>query len=276
MKVKPNYLHEAAEADKRDDARRSSKLRQMYNEHTDETSKPRQVDSPAKEDLKFANVLENSAKLQKPNQQRDDTNRDGDDEKKDKKQFSKDAADNLTGEAKSEKYESSTGGGGNFGGQSGFGSGDVNHLNLNENFAARSILHIADLERLVSTIRSQITLGGRREIVLQLKRSVLEGLRVKITTDAAAQVGIEFFAASENVRSQIDKHAEELAGILRGRGINLQSLTTSLGSGEENQNSSDQNETAQIETSINPNDEDLLADNTFEQIRADDGKKYHA
>lgn len=273
MKVKPNYLHEAAEADKRDDARRPSKLRQMYNEQTDEASKPRQTESPVKEELKFASILENSAKLQKPGQQRDDTNQDGSDEKKDKKQAAKDAADNLTGEAKSEKYESFSGGG-SFGGQSGLGSGDVNHLNLNENFAARSILHIADLERLVSTIRSQITLGGRREIVLQLKRSVLEGLRVKITTDTAAQVGIEFFAANENVRSQIEKHAEELTGILRGRGINLQSLTTSLGSGEENQNSSGQS--AQIESASVSTDEDLLADNTFSQVPADDGKKYHA
>ncbi len=276
MNIKPNYLHEAAEADKRDDARRSSKLRQMYNEQkTDDAGKPRQVDSTVKEELKFSSILENSAKLQKPNQQHDDKNQDGGDEKKDKKQAAKDAADNLTGEAKSEKYESSSGGG-SFGGQSGFGSGDVNQLNLNENFAARSILHIADLERLVSTIRSQITLGGRREIVLQLKRSVLEGLRVKITTDTAAQVGIEFFAANESVRSQIERHSEELAGILRGRGINLQSLTTSLGSGEENQNSSEQKETTQIESALNTTDEDLLADNTFDQIPADDGKKYHA
>lgn len=275
MNIKPNYLHEAAEADKRDDARRSSKLRQMYNEQkTDEAGKPRQTDSPVKEDLKFSSILENSAKLQKPGQQRDDANKDGD-EKKDKKHSAKDAADNLTGEAKSEKYESSSGGG-SFGGQSGFGSNDVNHLNLNENFAARSILHIADLERLVSTIRSQTALGGRREIVLQLKRSVLEGLRVKITTDTAAQVGIEFFAANESVRSQIEKHAEELAGILRGRGINLQSLTTSLGSGEENQNSSEQKEALPVESAYSSTDEDLLADNTFEQVPADDGKKYHA
>jgi len=275
MKVKPNYLHEAAEADKRDDARRSSKLRQMYNEQADEASKPRQIDSPVKEELKFANILESSAKLQKPGQQRDEGSQDGGDEKKDKKEFGRDAADNLTGEAKSEKYESSSGGG-NFGGQSGFGSGDVGQLSLNENFAARSILHIADLERLVSTIRSQIALGGRREIVLQLKRSVLEGLRVKITTDAAAQVGIEFFAATENVRSQIEKHAEELSGILRGRGINLQSLTTSLGSNEENQNSSDQTEPAGIESASDSSAEDLFPDNTFNKTSADDGKKYHA
>ncbi|MET0753967.1 MAG: flagellar hook-length control protein FliK [Pyrinomonadaceae bacterium] len=275
MKIKPNYLQEAAEAEKREDARRPSKLRQMYNEPADATSKPRQIDSPVKEELKFAGILENSAKIQKPGQQRDDAKQDGGDEKKDKKQSAKDAAENLTGEAKSEKYESSSGGG-SFGGQSGFGSNDVNQLNLNENFAARSILHIADLERLVSTIRSQTALGGRREIVLQLKRSVLEGLRVKITTDAAAQVGIEFFAGSESVRSQIEKHSEELAGILRGRGINLQSMTTSLGSGEENQNSSDQKETTQIESLSNTTDEDLLADNTFNQVPAADGKKYHA
>ena len=272
MKIKSDYLHEASEADKRDDARRSSKLRQMYNEEADAAHKPRRTDSPVKEDLKFASLLENSAKPQKPNQERDDTSRDSkDDRKKEKKESAKDAADNSTGEAKSEKYESSAGGG-SFGGQSNLGGDGVGHLNLNENFAARSILHIADLERLVSTIRSQITLGGRREIVLQLKRSVLEGLRVKITTDASARVGIEFFADDEAVRSQIEKHSDELAGILRGRGINLQSLTTSLAPERENENPSEENETSQIQTN---SADDLLADNTFSQS-SNDGRKYNA
>ncbi|HEY0429769.1 MAG TPA: hypothetical protein VGC76_18445 [Pyrinomonadaceae bacterium] len=274
MKIKSDYLQEAREADKRDDARRASKLHQMYNEQTEAANKPRRTDSPIKEDLKFANLLESSAKLEKPNQQRDDTNRDrGDDRKKDKKQAAKDAAENASGEAKSEKYESFSGGG-SFGGQSNFGGDGVNHLNLNENFAARSILHIADLERLISTIRSQISLGGRREIVLQLKRSVLEGLRVKITTDAAAQVGVEFFVANEGVRSQIEKHTDELAGILRGRGINLQSLTTSLAPDTENQNPSGENNPSRIESAST--DDELLADNTFNQSSNDDGRKYNA
>jgi Flagellar hook-length control protein FliK len=272
MKVKPNYLHEAREAEKREDERRPSKLREMYNEQADKANKPRQTDAPIKEDLKFANILENSAKLQKPNQQRDESGKDSSDEKKDKKQDTKDAAENLTGEAKSEKYESSSGGG-SFGGQTGFGGGGIDGLNLTENFAARSILHIADLERLVSTIRSQIALGGRREIVLQLKRSVLEGLGVKITTDSAAQVDIEFFAANERVRSQIEKHSDELAEILRGRGINLHSLTTSLSPDKENQDSSDENESAPIEP--DSAGDDLLDDNTFNQTQTD-GRKYNA
>lgn len=278
MKVKTDYLHEAAEADKNAEMRRSSKLRRMYNEQSEAASKPRQIDSPIKEDLKFANLLESSAKLQKPNQQRDDSSQERHDEqKKDKKHAAKDSADVLTSEAKSEKYESSSGGG-SFGGQSGFGAGSgVGQLNLNDVFAARSILHIADLERLVATIRSQITLGGKREVVLQLKQSVLEGLSVKITTDRTTKVQIEFLAASENVRSQIEKHSAELAGILRGRGINLQSLTTSLNSGKENQNSADdENAITPLESAPPINDDDTLADNTFDQPSTDDGKLYQA
>jgi hypothetical protein len=268
VKVKPNYLHEAQEADKREDARRPSKLRQMFMEETDAASKPRRTESPVKEDLKFANLVESSAKLEKPNRQHDDSSQERDDEKKNKKQAAKNTADNLNSETKLEKYESSAGGG-NFGGQSNLGSGDVNQLNLNENFAARSILHIQDLERLILTVRSQIALGGRREIVLQLKRSVLEGLRVKITTDDSARVGIQFLAANENVRSQIEKHSTELAGILRGRGINLQSLSTSINSGEDNNS-------AQTAVALNTIDEDSFDDNTFDQFSADDAKKYRA
>jgi hypothetical protein len=276
MKIKSDYLHEAREDDKRDDARRSSKLRQMFSEQADAAHKPRQSDAPLKEDLKFASLLENSAKLQKPSGQRDEGSRDGDgDRKKDKKEAARDTAENLSGEAKSEKYESSAGGG-NFGGQTGLGEGGVNHLNLNENFAARSILHIADLERLVATVRSQITLGGRREIVLQLKRSVLEGLRVRITTGGAAEVGIEFFAASERVRSEIEKHADELAGILRGRGVNLRSLAVSLAPGDENENSSGENRSAPIESAAVANEDDSLSDNTFDRPAGGDGRKYNA
>ena len=73
MKVKPNYLHEAAEADKRNDARRESAARSARRAASDNseaatTAKPlyKEANSPAKDESKFANLLESSAKTEKP------------------------------------------------------------------------------------------------------------------------------------------------------------------------------------------------------------------
>ncbi|HEV2762434.1 MAG TPA: hypothetical protein VGV38_05505, partial [Pyrinomonadaceae bacterium] len=95
---------------------------------------------------------------------------------------------------------------------------------------ARAILHVADLERVVSAVRAQALAGGGREVVIELKRSVLEGLRVRLSTDAAGRVTAEFIAASERVRAQLDGRSNELAELLRSRGVNLAALRTTLGS----------------------------------------------
>lgn len=95
---------------------------------------------------------------------------------------------------------------------------------------ARAILHITDLERIVASVRTQITAGGRREVTLEMQRSVLEGLRVKISADPSGRVTAEFIAASEQVRAQVEGRAAELADLLRSRGVNLAALKTSLGS----------------------------------------------
>jgi hypothetical protein len=97
--------------------------------------------------------------------------------------------------------------------------------------AARSILHVADLERIVSAVRSQVAEGGRPVITIELRRSVLEGLQVRLSADGAGRVTAEFIAASERVRSQIDARAGELADLLRGRGVNLAALRTSVEAG---------------------------------------------
>lgn len=94
---------------------------------------------------------------------------------------------------------------------------------------ARAILHVADLERIVSAVRAQALADGRREVVIELKRSVLEGLRVHLSTDATGRVTAEFIAASERVRAQLDGRAGELAELLRSRGVNLAALRTSVG-----------------------------------------------
>lgn len=286
MKVKESHWREAEKTDKNDRpgwARDAGRNRQATSEQTSgAANKSRQTDAPPKDDVKFDAFLESPAKLQKASERQESSSEQrNDDSKKDKKDVAaeKDANDrndssNAASDGKTEKYE--TFGGQTGGGQSGFGTGGgVNQLSLNENFAARSILHVADLERLVSIVRTQTNLGGRREIVLHLKQSVLEGLQVKITTDSAAAVQIEFLAANENVRSQINNHAPELSGILRGRGINLGSLTASLGENGGNRNSPDE-EINVSKSSSSASGEDFSAENTFGDSFSIDDKIYQA
>ena len=279
MKVKESYWHEAAKADKNrqsgrtnDPARRS----QFSSEQASAANKNRQTDSPLKDEAKFAAILESSAKPQKNQRQEDsgDEQRRDDRRKEKKHAAEKDSAEQLlVSDGKTEKNESYGGQAGG-GGQNSFGA-NIGQLNLSENFAARSILHIADLERLVSAVRSQINLGGRREIILQLKRSVLEGLQVKITTDPAARVQIEFLAASEKSRAKIAEHSGELREILSGRGVNIGSLSASLlDSGGAHQRFSDaaENEIKKAEDAPENIDDD---GNTFSAPPEDD-KIYQA
>lgn len=100
-----------------------------------------------------------------------------------------------------------------------------------ETTPARSILHVADLERIVSAVRAQLVEGGRHVVTVELRRSVLEGLKVTLSADGSGRVTAEFIAASERVRSQIDARSSELADLLRGRGVNLASLRTSVETG---------------------------------------------
>ena len=280
MKIKESYWHEAAKADKNDKpnlAGDAARRHQTTTEQANAANKSRSSDSSPKEETKFSNFLESPAKMQKPNQRQEEAgDQRRDDQKKERKHVGKEKDSTELGAAndgKTEKYESS--GGQTGGGQGGFGTGaGVGQLNLSENFAARSIMHIADLERLVSTVRSQINLGGRREIILQLKRSVLEGLQVKITTDSGSRVAVEFLAANETVRAQIAAHSQELAGILRGRGINLGSLTASLDTGKENQNSTGgESEISNVGSAAVG--DDLSAENTFNAPLSED-KIYQA
>ncbi|HLM56067.1 MAG TPA: flagellar hook-length control protein FliK [Pyrinomonadaceae bacterium] len=128
-------------------------------------------------------------------------------------------------------------GGSNDAGGDGRGGGFEHRAALRETAAsveptaARSILHVADLERIVSAVRSQLVDGGRHVVTIELRRSVLEGLKVQLTSDGAGRVTAEFVAASERVRSQLDARASELAELLRGRGVNLAALRTSVGAG---------------------------------------------
>ncbi len=92
---------------------------------------------------------------------------------------------------------------------------------------ARSILHIADVERIVSAFRSQVS-NGQANISIQLKNSVLEGLQINLTSENG-KLTAELIASSEHVKKQLDARAAELAEILRSRGLNLSKLSISMG-----------------------------------------------
>lgn len=278
MKIKVNYLNEASNADKKDktnwaaDARRHTSV-----DESESAAKTKQTDSPLKEEMKFASLLSSAAKTQKPNERDDDSSQDRRDDEKKERLREKESSESAAKDGKTEKYDSS--GNGQFGGQSGFGErGNIAQLSLSEVFAARSILHIADLERLILTIRSQTLLDGKREIILQLKRSVLEGLQVKITTDSTSKVQIEFLTANEKMRTEIEKNSIELASILRGRGINLETLKTSVSSDSKEKDSTSE-ETSPVSElngeSAEPEVE-LYGENTFEDSSENKGKIYQA
>jgi hypothetical protein len=71
---------------------------------------------------------------------------------------------------------------------------------VGESTSARAILHVADLERIVSAVRAQLVEGGRHVVTIELRRSALEGLKVKLTAEGGGRVTAEFIAASERVR----------------------------------------------------------------------------
>lgn len=279
MKIKVNYLNDTSNANKNDKPEWTSEARRKNHfDESESAAKTKQTESPLKEEMKFANVLTSTAKLNKPNQRDEDSSDSRREDEKKERLREKESADSAASDGKTEKYDSS--GGSQYGGQGGFGErGNIGNLNLSEAFAARSILHIADLERLISTIRAQSQLGGKREVVLQLKRSVLEGLQVKITTDPTAKVQIEFLAANEKVRSEIEKHSEELAGILRGRGINLETLKTTVRSDSDENGSSNSGDSSAV-SEIDPNSKaeeiEAYADNTFESLAEEKDTNYQA
>lgn len=99
----------------------------------------------------------------------------------------------------------------------------------------RSIMHVGDLERIISAIRSQNVAAGK-QVSIDLKRSILNGLQVNLTIGADKKVSAEFIAANENVRSQLNARAEELSGLLRDRGVNLTEVKMSLSSEQDDKN----------------------------------------
>ena len=163
--------------------------------------------------------------------------------------------------------------------ESGDGSGDTNSgfgafnfqadnkiFNANSVPAARSILHVADLERIVSAVRAQ-NLKNAQAIVIALKHSVLEGLQIRLTVDENGKLKAEFLAASEQIKNQLDARRHELAGIIRERGINLSEMNIQQGSNFSPNNETGDNSLAEKNIpptdakELSPDESDKEADN---------------
>lgn len=82
--------------------------------------------------------------------------------------------------------------------------------------AARSILHIADLERIVSSIRTE-TFQNHKQVIIALKNSVLQGLQIKLTMTENGKVKAEFLSGSEAIKKQLKQRKNELKKILGNR-----------------------------------------------------------
>ena len=105
---------------------------------------------------------------------------------------------------------------------------------------ARSILHVVDLERIISKIRSLDASNGK-QIVIELKESVFQGLKMKLTIGKDKSVIAEFIAANENVKSQLNSRTNELSDLLQNRGVKLSKLQMSLDTQNDDNQHKEQN-----------------------------------
>lgn len=82
--------------------------------------------------------------------------------------------------------------------------------------AARSILHVADLERIISTIRTE-NFQNQKQVTIALKNSVLQGLQIKLTITENGKLKAEFLALNEQIKKQLNQRKNELSEILHNR-----------------------------------------------------------
>jgi len=81
---------------------------------------------------------------------------------------------------------------------------------------ARSILHVADLERIISTIRTE-NFQNQKQVTIALKNSVLQGLQIKLTITENGKIKAEFLALNEQIKKQLNSRKKELTEILHNR-----------------------------------------------------------
>ena len=82
--------------------------------------------------------------------------------------------------------------------------------------AARAILHVADLERIVSSIRTE-SFQNTRQLTIALKNSIMQGLEIKLTIMEDGKLKAEFLALNEQIKKQLNMRKKELSDILQNR-----------------------------------------------------------
>ncbi|NOT47097.1 MAG: hypothetical protein HOP17_05025 [Acidobacteria bacterium] len=92
---------------------------------------------------------------------------------------------------------------------------------------ARAILHVADLERIVSAVRSD-SFAGSKQVTIDLKNSVLDGLRIQLTMTEQGNLKAEFLALNEQVKKQLDARKIELESVLKDRSIKCRELKVTV------------------------------------------------
>jgi flagellar hook-length control protein FliK len=102
------------------------------------------------------------------------------------------------------------------------------HVEAPVNVDTSSILHTVDLEKIVTACQVQLIRGNQPEVIVDLSRSVLDGLRVKVRSDTAGRITAEFLASNEGVKSLLDSRSSELIALLRSRGIDLAEFKSSV------------------------------------------------
>lgn len=81
---------------------------------------------------------------------------------------------------------------------------------------ARTILHVADLERIVAMIRTE-NFKTHKQVTIALRNSVLKGLEIKLTLEENGRVKAEFLTKDATVRQKLNDRRRELATILSDR-----------------------------------------------------------
>ncbi len=92
----------------------------------------------------------------------------------------------------------------------------------------RRILHVVDMEKIVATVRAQTFSGNEAQATIQLSHSILNGLSIKLQTDARGRVSAEITATTEAAKRIVDAHARELHDMLQARGLDVTAFSTSL------------------------------------------------
>ncbi|MFN0124519.1 MAG: hypothetical protein ACKV2V_28800 [Blastocatellia bacterium] len=120
---------------------------------------------------------------------------------------------------------------------------------------ALAILPPAGLQRMLVTIRTQLTPGGMREVLMDLHESVLQGLRVRLTATPTGRLTADFMTSDARVKTLLDTRAAELGDLLRAQGVNLAAVRTSLepqanGQGQDGSRHPDTNTRRQNKTTV--------------------------